>query len=54
MARRATKIDVDHTGSAGLAGAIELVRRGVIGPDESLALVFTGVRRSAPANGVHQ
>jgi threonine synthase len=52
LARRATDIDVDHTGSAGLAGALELVRQGRIGPDETLAVIFTGVRRESPANGV--
>jgi threonine synthase len=52
LARRATDIDVDHTGSAGLAGALELVRQDRIGPDESLAVIFTGVRRESPANGV--
>ena len=51
LARRATDIDVDHTGSSGLAGALELVRQGPIGPDESLAVIFTGVRRDSPANG---
>jgi threonine synthase len=53
LARRATDIDVDHTGSAGLAGALELVRQDRIGPDESLAVIFTGVRRESPANGGH-
>jgi threonine synthase len=52
LARRATAIDVDHTASAGLAGALELVRQGRIGPDETLAVIFTGVRRESPANGV--
>ena len=44
-ARDTTGIDVDHTGSAGLAGAMELMRDGVIGPSESIAVIFTGVRR---------
>lgn len=44
-----TGIDVSHTGSAGLAGAIELRRRGAIGPDDRVAVIFTGIRRrSAP------
>jgi threonine synthase len=50
-AREATDIDVDHTGSAGLAGVMELMRDGVIGPSESSAVIFTGVRRESPANG---
>jgi threonine synthase len=41
----ATGIDVDETGSAGLAGLIHLLREGVVGPGESAAVVFTGVRR---------
>jgi threonine synthase len=47
--RAATGIDVDHTGTAGLAGALELHRRGILGPDERIAVLFTGVRR--PVNG---
>jgi threonine synthase len=47
MARRTTEIDVDHTGSAGLAGLLELRRRGVVDPKETIALLFTGVRRDA-------
>ena len=48
LARRTTGIDVDHTGSAGLAGLIELRRRGAIDPDDRVAVLFTGVRRSSP------
>ena len=51
LARAATGIDVDHTGSAGLAGVTELMRDGVIGPSETTAVIFTGVRRESPANG---
>ena len=40
-----TGINVDHTGSAGLAGLIELRRRGVIQANETCAVLFTGVRR---------
>ena len=46
LAREATGIDVDHTGSAGLAGLLELSRRGELRPDEHVAVVFTGVRRN--------
>ncbi len=48
--RATTGIDVDPTGSAGLAGLIELTRRGVLRPDETVAVLFTGVRRRPPPN----
>jgi threonine synthase len=53
LARSATGIDVDPTGSAGLAGLIELRRRGVVGPGETVAVLFTGITRrfEAPASG---
>jgi threonine synthase len=53
IARETTGIDVDHTGSSGLAGLLDLRRRGVVGPDESVAVLFTGARRgpSAPPTG---
>ncbi|MGD0286373.1 MAG: pyridoxal-phosphate dependent enzyme [Acidimicrobiales bacterium] len=41
----ATGIEVDPTGSAGLAGLAQLCRRGLIGPDERAAVLFTGARR---------
>lgn len=44
-------IDVNHTGSAGLAGAIELLRRGEIGSDDHVAVIFTGIRRHAASLG---
>lgn len=53
IGREATGIDADHTGTAGLAGLIELQRQGEIRPGESVAVIFTGVRRQAPANGGH-
>ena len=46
LARRATGIDVDHTGSAGLAGLLDLRRRGEISADETVAVLFTGIRRT--------
>jgi threonine synthase len=50
IARTTTGIDVDPTGSAGLAGLLELRRHGRIDSDETVAVIFTGVRRdSAPA-----
>jgi threonine synthase len=48
VGREATGIDVDHTGSAGLAGLIELRRTGEVAPDETVAVLFTGVRRAVP------
>ena len=41
----ATGIEVDPTGSAGLAGLVQLCRQGLIGPDEHVAVLFTGIRR---------
>ncbi|HKZ75498.1 MAG TPA: PLP-dependent lyase/thiolase [Actinomycetota bacterium] len=45
LAREATGIDVDATGSAGLAGLLELVRAGKVASDERIAVLFTGTRR---------
>ncbi len=45
LARSATGIDVDHTGSSGLAGLLDLHRRGEIRPEETVGVLFTGVRR---------
>jgi threonine synthase len=45
LAREATGIAVDHTGSAGLAGLLELSRRGELGADERVAVLFTGAAR---------
>ena len=42
-------IDADHTGSAGLAGLIQLTRDGVVRPDETVAVIFSGARRSTAA-----
>lgn len=41
----ATGIPVDPTGSAGLAGLLDLRQAGVIGPDERVTVLFTGGRR---------
>ncbi len=43
--RETTGLNVDHTGSSGLAGLLFLVRQRAINPDENVALLFTGVRR---------
>jgi threonine dehydratase len=43
LARRATGIAVSPTGSSGLAGLMELARRGELRPQERVAVLFTGV-----------
>jgi len=54
LARATTGIDADHTGTAGLAGLMELVRRGSVGRGESVAVIFSGVRRgSHPPGATH-
>jgi len=42
----ATGVDVDATGSAGLAGLLALVKDGVVQPDERVGVLFTGVDRA--------
>ena len=46
LAQGATGIDVDPTGSAGLAGLLALREAGRVGDDERVAVLFTGVTRS--------
>ncbi|HEX2883875.1 MAG TPA: pyridoxal-phosphate dependent enzyme [Candidatus Limnocylindria bacterium] len=46
LARTTTDIDVDPTGSAALAGLLTLRRRGEMPATESVAVLFTGVRRN--------
>ncbi len=46
VAQESTEIPVDPTGSAGLAGLLELRSNGVIGDDERVAVLFTGIDRS--------
>jgi threonine synthase len=46
LGQESTGIDVDHTGSAGLAGLLALAEHGSIGTDERVAVLFTGVRRT--------
>jgi threonine synthase len=49
LAREATGIDVDHTGSSGLAGLLALTRTDRRPrPDERVVVLFTGVRREVP------
>jgi threonine synthase len=49
LARETTGSDVDHTGTAGLAGLLALRDAGEIADDERIAVLFTGVVRTAPA-----
>lgn len=49
LARRATGIAVDPTGSAGLAGLLSLLRVQEVGPREAVAVLFTGVDRGLEA-----
>jgi threonine dehydratase len=44
LGRAHTGIDVEATGTAGLAGLLALAARGELGADERVAVVFTGVR----------
>jgi threonine synthase len=48
LARHATGIDVDHTGSSGLAGLLALRAAGELEVDERVAVLFTGAVRAAP------
>ncbi|MEX1296613.1 MAG: pyridoxal-phosphate dependent enzyme [Candidatus Limnocylindrales bacterium] len=50
LARPLVGIDADHTGTAGLAGLIQLTRDGLIGPDENAAVIFSGARRASDAH----
>jgi threonine synthase len=45
LARAATSIHADPTGTAGLAGLLELRATGAVGAGERVALLFTGVER---------
>jgi threonine synthase len=44
-ARACTGIDVDHTGSSGLAGVLELTGTGSVDPAERIGVLFTGATR---------
>lgn len=50
IARETTGIRVDPTGSAGLAGLIALRDAGLVGDDERVGVLFTGVARAMPAH----
>jgi threonine synthase len=43
-------IDADHTGTAGLAGLMRLIHEGIVEPVETVAIIFSGARRTAPAS----
>jgi threonine synthase len=43
--RTAAHIDADHTGTSGLAGFLAMRDRGEVGPEERVAVLFTGARR---------
>jgi len=45
VARESTGINVDPTGSAGLAGLLQLREEGQIRPEEQVAVLLTGVQR---------
>ena len=45
LSREHTGIRAEPTGTAGLAGLIQMQRAGLIGPGESSAVLFTGVER---------
>ncbi len=50
IARTTTGIEVDPTGSAGLAGLLALRRHGRVAAGETVAVIFSGIRREpAPA-----
>jgi threonine dehydratase len=49
LAVRTTGIQADATGSAGLAGLLQLRRPGDIGPHERVAVLLTGIRRMPSA-----
>lgn len=51
LGRSTTGIDADHTGTAGLAGLLALRRSGDVRPDETAAVLFTGVRRGDEPSG---
>jgi threonine synthase len=45
LGRETAGVDVDPTGSAGLAGLLALCEAGEVGDDERVAVLFTGVAR---------
>ena len=49
LGRETTGIDVDPTGSSGLAGLVALRAAGEVADDERVAVLFTGVTRVTPS-----
>ncbi len=49
LARTHTDIPADHTGTSGLAGLYQLRQAGMILPEESLLVFFTGIDRAVEA-----
>jgi hypothetical protein len=47
VASEVTGLNVDHTGSAGLAGLMKAIPIDTRLPSERVAVVFSGVRRTA-------
>ena len=54
MAHVTSGIPVDPTGAAGMAGLLELVRAGEVGPDERVAVLFTGSKRLSGRGGTRR
>jgi threonine synthase len=51
LGAQTTGIAVSHTGSAGLAGLLQLQREGLITPGARVGVLFTGAQRQAMARG---
>jgi threonine synthase len=49
LAAESTGIEADETGTAGLAGLMDLIAAGDVRADERVAVLFTGIRRRRPA-----
>lgn len=45
LARTRTDIEVCHSGSAGLAGALQLLRTGGVSPEDRVGVIFSGMQR---------
>jgi threonine synthase len=54
MAHVTTGIPVDPTGAAGMAGLLELVRAGEVGPHERVAVLFTGSKGLSGRGGTRE
>ena len=50
LARETTGIDVDATGTAGLAGLLDLLSARAVRPDDNVAVLFTGAVRRPRAH----